>query len=69
MNNLYTASMFKIGEEVRFVYRDKVRRGIIDKVTDSYITLRNMEGDNVPYKSFNLSKMGAVTWYGNMVNA
>lgn len=67
---LYTASMFTVGEEVKFMYRDKWRQGVVESVNNTFLTLVNMVGEQPStYKSFNYEKMGAVTWFGNVVPA
>lgn len=65
---LYTASMFKVGEEVKFTYRDKTRQGVVESVNNEFLTLVNMVGEQPStYKSFRYERMGAVTWFGNVV--
>lgn len=68
MNSLYTASMFKVGEEVAFKYRDKLRRGIVEKVGDTYFILTQMQDEKpTQYKSFAYRNIqGGMTFYGNV---
>lgn len=59
---LLNATLFKVGDQLAFVYNDKQREGTIERVTHSGITLRNMKDEEEKYKSFRYSKMQNVTW-------